>query len=237
VRKIGVVLCLAFTVAGCSKDEGAARPVQSADDLPQHDAVAPAPTALDSEPAQRPAPADEPKDPLRSSAEPVDCGPARPDPYGLALEWTRRDGSCQVCEQAPAALPLCSPGERGAAVTSRALEANRGKRVKLQGTLRLSSVVCTKRGGACTCNNQCAATLRLARPGTEAPYVTLTSKAEPMVCGGDEGSLCCPFALDATKRSADVVVSGALVESVAIDLANDAGPQSHLEAERICRLK
>ena len=237
MSRLRAALCFAFTVTSCAHPEPASRPPANAgvataeSPPPQPSATASAATP----PAASSAPSAQPSDPLLS--QPADCGPERPNPHGISLEWmTRKDGSCRVCEQAPAALSPCKPGERGVALTERSIEAHRGKRVKLEGSVVLSHAACTKRGGPCACNNRCSAVLRLDLEGLESPSVTLSSRGEPMSCSGDEGSLCCPFALDPATRSARVIVSGTLT-SPATEGVLDAGPPLYLEVASVCSVK
>ena len=230
LQKRHVVFWVLSSASGCAKDETAMRPAHDPGDAPRSDAGARPPVVDESPPVASSAPAVEPSDPLLS--KPVDCGPAEPNPHGVALEWmTRRDGSCKVCETAPAPLPACHAGQRGTQMTAKTLEAQRGKRVSFAGTLSLTNAMCTKRGGHCACNNRCGAPLRLAGAGPAAPFIALTSKGEHLACLGDEGGLCCPFAMDG-KRAIDVVVSGKLVELGGEESAVEPGV--YLEAETIC---
>jgi hypothetical protein len=237
---VGVVRWMAMVlVVGCAKDEDALRPARSPDRPPAHGADSP--PALSAPPIATPPPlvsaATPPaalKDPMLSG-EPKDCGPARDNPHGIQSAAPRRDGSCQVCERAPEALPACSAKERASVTRARDLKGRASQRVLLQGTLRVGNFFCTKRGGICACNNRCGTALLLARPGDVQP-LALTSKNEPLSCAGDDASVCCPFELAGQKRSVEVIASGTWLEA---DLAAPQGHPSaepHLEVEKLCKL-
>ncbi len=229
MQQRAVAFWLLLVASGCANDDAAVRPAQDPDDVSRVDSGAPAPVA--EAPVSSAVPAAQPNDPPGSNAA-ADCGPARPNPHGVALEgMTRRDGSCKVCETVPAPLPACTAAQRGVELTTKALDAQRGKRVSFAGTVSVSNARCTRRGGPCVCNNQCSGALQLSPAGVEAaPIVTLTSKGEPLACVGDEGGLCCPFAMGEGQRSLAVVVSGTLAPRG--DEGYDPGYQ--LEAETIC---
>jgi hypothetical protein len=232
-----IVLCLVTaSLAGCSKDEVVGRPAR----VPRAEAAAEAPpVASSSSSAGASAPAaslpeapPEPTDPLLT--QPKDCGSARDNPYGVELAYPRRDGSCQVCERAPEALSVCSAAERARVTGRRELKALAGQRVQLRGTLSASYPICTKRGGVCACNNRCEAPLILARPG-EAQAIALTSRAELLSCSGDEASVCCPFELDRSRRSIEVIVTGTWHEADAAAPQGHPSAERHLEVEKLCR--
>jgi hypothetical protein len=233
MHKLHVVLWVLLAASGCAKDEAAVRPAQDPGAVPQSDAGAPAPDVVVSPPPTAPAASAEPRDPLLS--KPVDCGAARPNPHGIALEWmTRRDGSCMVCEREPAPLKACAPGQRSAAISAKALGAQRGKRVNVPGTLGVTNAMCTKRGGPCACNNGCSSLLKLSQAEPETPVFGLTSQGEPLGCPGDEGGLCCPYALGEGKRSVEVVVSGTLAQQKAAEPGYETDLELTIEVESIC---
>lgn len=157
-----VVFWLSLTVSGCAKDETAIRPAQHPAALPESEAGAPAPDVVVSQPEASTAPPAEAQGPLE---QPAECGPARPNPHAVALEWmTRRDGSCKVCEQEPAPLKACAPGLRISEINARTLQSQRGKRVNVKGSLGVTNAMCTKRGGPCACNNRPVARRTLRSP-------------------------------------------------------------------------
>jgi hypothetical protein len=232
MHKLHVVFWVLLTASGCAKDEAAVRPAQDPGAVPQSDAGVAAPDVA-SQPVAPPAPSAEPQDPLLS--KPVDCGAARPNPHGVALEWmTRRDASCLVCEKEPAPLKACAPGQRSAAISAKTLAAQRGKRVNVPGTLGVTNAMCTKRGGPCACNNRCSSLLKLSQAEPETPVFGLTSKGELLACSGDEGGLCCPYAMGEGKRSVEVVVSGTLVQQKAAEPGYETEPELTIEVEAIC---
>jgi hypothetical protein len=233
---LGFRRCLIVLVlGGCTTDEGATRPVQSAHDQPPP-AIASA-SAVGTVSPPSPASAAEPKHPLLGSSEPVDCGPPLPNPHGFEHEYLRRDGSCKPCERAPPTLPLCSPSERTAITRSKDLSPHHGKLVRLEGSLKLQEVICTRRGGRCGCNNRCGAPLLLTRPVDKSLEIFLSSQGEYMGCGGDEGSVCCPFELDRSTRSLQVVASGIWLDPLETPPDEDPPPGARLQVEKLCRLK
>jgi len=174
--------------------------------------------------------------PLASGA-PKDCGPARDNPYGVPTAWSHPDGSCQTCEQAPGALPLCSPSERAAVNRSANLKAHLNKHVSLQGTLSLGNTICTKLPSHCACNNRCAAPLLLSRQGMKEP-IALTSEQESLeACPGDEGAVCCAFELSRSKRSVDVIASSTWLPPDRPPYPDEAPEPPHLAVEQLCKLK
>lgn len=233
----GVAWCLAALVfGGCTTDEGAPRPAQSAHDRPPPAAV-PAPSALPSStPALRPTAA-EPRDPLRASNTPIDCGPAVPNPHGFEHAWQRRDGSCKPCERPAPPAPLCTPAERAAVTQSKELSAHGGQRVRLRGTVVLGEAMCTKRGGTCGCNNRCSAPLQLERKGETATPIGLISQGETLGCSGDEASVCCPFELDRKTRSLEVIASGIWIDLQRTTPDDNYPQEPHLEVQTLCRVK
>lgn len=232
MQKPQIVFWVLLSASGCAKDPSAARPAQDPGGVPPSDAGTPPPDGLISEPVTSAVPPGAHRDPLLE--KPAGCGAARPNPHGVTLEWmTRRDGSCGVCEAEPAPLKACAPGQRVAEITAKTLQAHRGQRVNVAGSLSVTNPMCTKRGGPCACNNRCSAPLWLSQAEPETPLIVPTSKAEPLSCAGDEGGLCCPFAMPEGKRSVEVVVSGTLVQSNPGEaLAGD--PTLQLEVETIC---
>ena len=236
-------ISLALVLAGCTTDEGATRPVQSAHDRPPPAIATPSASAARPSPAASSAsalpaaPLPEPKDPLLASSAPIDCGQPLPNPHGFEL-WPRRDGSCKPCEPAPATLRLCSPRERTAVIRSKDLSAHHGKLVRLEGSVAFPQVICTKRGGRCACNNRCGALLLLTRDVDKALAIDLSSRGEPMGCGGDEASVCCPFALDRKTRSLQIIASGIWRDPPQTPLHDNFEPgRPRLDVEELCRLK
>jgi hypothetical protein len=233
MHELHVVFWVLLAASGCAKDEASVRPAQDPGAVPQRDAGTTAPDVVVSPPLTPPAASTERQDPLLS--KPADCGAARPNPHGVALEWmTRRDGSCMVCEKEPAPLKACAPGQRSAAISAKALAAQRGKRVNVPGTLGVTNAMCTKRGGPCACNNRCSSLLKLSQAEPETPVFGLTSKGEPLACSGDEGGLCCPYAMGEGKRSVEVVVSGTLVQQKAAEPGYETELELTIEVESIC---
>jgi hypothetical protein len=240
-------ILLALVVAGCTTDEGATRPVQSAHDrpppaisTPSARAARPSPAASSasaSVPARPAAPPPEPKDPMLASNAPIDCGQPLPNPHGFAHEWQRLDGSCKPCEQAPPTLRLCTARERTAVIRSRDLSAQHGKLVRLEGSVALQEVICTKRGGRCGCNNRCSGLLLLTRHVDKASAIDLSSGGEPMGCGGDEASVCCPFALDRKTRAIKIIASGVWRDPPQTPIHDNFEPgRPRLDVEELCRL-
>jgi hypothetical protein len=225
---------LVLVLARCTTDEGAIRPVQSAHEQPPP-AIVTSPAASASSP---PASAVAPKDPLLDASAPVDCGQPIPNPHGFEHEWRSRDGSCKPCDQAPATLPLCTSRERAAVIRSRDLSAHHGKLVRLEGSVALQEVMCTRRGGRCGCNNRCGAPLLLTRQVDKASAIDLSSEGEAMGCGGDEASVCCPFELDRKTRSLAVIASGVWLDPLQTPHQDNFAPGTpRLEVEKLCRLK
>lgn len=223
-----------LVLVGCTTDEGATRPVQSAHDRPPP-AIATSPAVASASP---PPPASfAPKDPMLASSAPVDCGQPLPNPHGFEHEWLRRDGSCKPCEQAPPTLPLCTQSERAAVVRSKDLSSRHGKLVRLEGNVALQQTICTKRGGLCGCNNRCGALLLLTRHVEKAVTIDLSLQSEPMGCGGDEASVCCPFELDRKTRSLQVIASGIWLDPAQTPPHDNFAPGPRLEVEKLCRLK
>jgi hypothetical protein len=247
-------IVLALLLAGCTTDEGATRPVQSAHDPPPPAIVTPrrpadgrdGPSVGAASASPAPAAA-EPKDPmLASDAPPIDCGQPLPNPHGFENAWPSivaarlppRDGSCKPCEQAPPKLIQCTRGERAAVIRSKDLSAHHGKLVRLEGNVAFHEVMCTKRGGRCACNNRCGAQLVLTRHVDKALAIDLSSQGEPMGCGGDEASICCPFELDRKTRSVAVIASGVWLDPLQTPPHDNFAPgQPRLEVEKLCRLK
>ena len=233
-----------LVLAGCTTDEGATRPVQSAHDrpppaiaTPSASAVRPSPPSSSASATPTPPPP-EPRDPTLQSDAPIDCGQPLPNPHGFAHEWLRLDGSCKPCEQAPPTLRLCTPRERTAVIRSKDLSTHHGKLVRLEGSVALQEVMCTKRGGTCGCNNRCGAALLLTRHVDKALAIDLSSQGEPMGCGGDEASVCCPFELDRKTRSLQVIASGIWRDPPQTPPHDNFAPgQPRLEVEELCRLK
>jgi len=229
---------LAFVaLAGCTTDEGATRPAQSAHDRPPVAVVTAPPSAARSSASALPPAAVDPREPVREASAPVDCGQALPNPHGFEHPWERRDGSCKPCEQAPPTAPLCTPAERASVTRSKDLSAHGGKRVWLRGTVALGEVMCTRRGGACGCNNRCSGPLQLRRQGETAAPIGLTSQGETLGCSGDEASVCCPFKLDRKTRSLEVIASGIWIDLQRTTPEDNYPQEPHLEVETLCRLK
>jgi hypothetical protein len=230
------------SIVGCAPGEGAERPAQSPDLPPVREAeptseVPPAPSAT---PPSIPVNSSSaatlagPKDPLLTG-DPEDCGPARDNPHGVRSAAPRLDGSCQVCERAPEALPSCSTKERAAVTRARDLKTRAGQSVHLQGTLGVGNFFCTKRGGPCACSNRCGAPLLLTR-STDTQPISLTSTNEPLSCSGDEASVCCPFELAGQQRSVEIIAVGTWHEPSAAAPQGDPSAEPHLEVAKLCRL-
>lgn len=231
-------LLAVLVVGGCTTDEGATRPVQTAHDRPPPAVATPPGIAVASASSAPPPAAAASKDPLRESNAPLDCGPPSPNPHGFEHDWLRRDGSCKPCEKAPPTLTLCTPGERAAVIRSKDLSAYHGKLVRLEGSVALQEVMCTKRGGSCGCNNRCGASLLLTRHVDKARTIDLSSQGEPMGCAGDEASVCCPFELDRKTRSLSVIASGLWRDPSQTPPHDNFAPgRPRLEVEALCRLK
>jgi hypothetical protein len=231
-------ILLTLALAGCTTDEGATRPAQSAHEPPPPAIVTPPRIAVASASPAPTAVAAEPRDPLLASdAPPIDCGQPLANPHGFPL-WPARDGSCKPCAQAPPALALCTPGERAAVIRSKNLSAHHGKRVRLEGNVAFPEVMCTRRGGRCGCNNRCGGQLLLTRQVDKASAIDLSSEGQLMGCGGDEASVCCPFELDRKTRSLAIIATGVWLDPLQTPPDDNFRSETpRLDVEKLCRLK
>ena len=176
-------------------------------------------------------------DPLLNSCDPKGCGAPPDNPHGYLLPSRTRDGSCRAQCRTPRPLAQCRD-LRAHALSLDALQNNVGRSTRIRGLLGFYPAWCTKRAGRCACANACWGTLRLVRapddwwgdPEVTARHGVVRLRAPPgaagaddlsefvnpeaeLVCHGDDGSVCCPYALDHETNSADVIVSGKLTAS------------------------
>ncbi|HEY5957802.1 MAG TPA: hypothetical protein VIV60_14670 [Polyangiaceae bacterium] len=210
------------------------------------------PVSTSQEPISEP-----PHDPLLDPALAKSCGPAEANPYGYAIPWAKADATCRVCESAPVPLAICEQARKGQPLTESILHSPNGRNVRLRGSLGFFPLMGTKIGGHCACKNTCWGFLRL-RPANAVwlgaartePTILLglatpgkkllpkemidrhLSSEGPLVCTGDDASLCCPFEVDHESLKAEVVVSGVL-DSIVLD----EQPAKVLKITDICHVE
>ncbi len=132
-----------------------------------------------------------------------------------------------MCEDATKGRPL------GRSLTQLVLLSPDGIGIRLRASLGFLPLKCTKHGGRCACKSTCFGFLQLkpAHSGwiggsRNAPTFLLgppigskevlpkdvvdqyLSPEGPLICTGDEASLCCPFELSHKSLKAEVVVTG-----------------------------